>query len=1158
MAGSWIKIAQFKKLLKTLKKSCSSLRLDGIFVFLAVLGCIILNFAAAPAWAEKVKPELPWYVSVATNPERIREKIKEVESDKGLDENIKSKLLSLYRQAVNSLDLAAAYEMYSKSFSQSIATAATEEARVTRLIRDIDRKAEISPKADLSRLSSGDLEKRYMILQAELTSLKEEHNALEESLQEQRTRPLRIKEELSAARKILQDIDGDLRSLQISRENPLVIEARQTALQARKQEGLKQIAMLNRELAGYGPRIQLLSAQRDLALRKLNQAQAKSEPFEEEIKKRLDAESEKSRASALGRNGEEGGHPAVRRVTKENMRLGQETAAVAEGIKEAASERGTYQSRLKQIEQDFSDAQQKVRVAGFSKSLGHVLLEQLRSLPDTKYYEKHNKRLEERIGDIWLANIRVDESQRPLSDVEQEVRRIMTEEVGKDLGPADRAGIEEQVRNLLKEQKVLLGKLSDAYLTYLSTLGDLEITQKHLIATNKDYRGFLESRVLWIPNAPPLKGQAFRDSLRASWGTLSQASWVDIPKALVADILKRPAPWLFFLVLFVPLFWKRHSMRLAIGEIGDKVSNPSSDRFFFTAQVLVLTILLALPVPMVLGFLGWRLQETLDVSDFGRAVGKALWVLGPLLFYLKFLRLLCARKGLGEAHFGWSSDAMRLLRKELAWYLAISLPLTFVLVVLWSVPGVEQGRGERLVFIAAMLVMAVVIFRLMRPTGGLFKRYRGEEPRDFVYRFRYFWYPLLVAMPVSLAGLAAAGYMYTAGQLTDSLFKSFWLVTGAAIAHDFVVRWVAVANRKASLKGSLVSGYDNHAGIDEKMSPGPIEGARILTVSVQTRKLLHAVIGIGMLVGFLIIWSEIFPAISALDQISLWQHTVSIGGKDIQQPITLSNLAIVLILAIVTVVFVRNIPGLLEVALLQYLPVSAGTRYAATSLTRYTIVMAGIIGMFHSLGGTWSQIQWLVAALGVGLGFGLQEIFGNLISGIIVLFERPIRVGDTVTVGNVSGTVAAIRMRATTIRDFDNKELIIPNKTFITGQLVNWTLTDPITRVSFKVGIAYGSDLKLAHRIILDTVKSHHLVLENPAPQVYILGFGESSIDFSVNVFARRLADRLPLSHELHIAIEEVLREHGIVIPFPRREVYLHSSKDWSPDGAMSDGAGHE
>jgi potassium efflux system protein len=110
---------------------------------------------------------------------------------------------------------------------------------------------------------------------------------------------------------------------------------------------------------------------------------------------------------------------------------------------------------------------------------------------------------------------------------------------------------------------------------------------------------------------------------------------------------------------------------------------------------------------------------------------------------------------------------------------------------------------------------------------------------------------------------------------------------------------------------------------------------------------------------------------------------------------------------------------------------------------------------------SWDKLQWLVAALSVGLGFGMQEIFANFISGIMILFERPVRIGDTITIGNLSGTVSKIRIRATTITDFDRKDIIVPNKTFITGQLINWSLTDTVTRVTLKLGIDYGSDLDL-------------------------------------------------------------------------------------------------
>jgi len=177
----------------------------------------------------------------------------------------------------------------------------------------------------------------------------------------------------------------------------------------------------------------------------------------------------------------------------------------------------------------------------------------------------------------------------------------------------------------------------------------------------------------------------------------------------------------------------------------------------------------------------------------------------------------------------------------------------------------------------------------------------------------------------------------------------------------------------------------------------------------------------------------------------------------------------------------------------------------------------------------------------VGLGFGLQEIVANFISGIIILFEQPIRVGDVVTIGDLTGRVARIHIRATTITDFDNKDLIVPNKSFITGQLINWSLTSPITRLTIKVGIAYGSDTVRAHKIMLDTVRANPLVLKHPEPRVWFTGFGESSLDFTIYVFVQEMADRLPLTHELHMAIEQALRSNGIEIPFPQRDVHIRS-----------------
>ncbi len=1093
---------------------------------------IIIFFCTMPfANAQKTRPEMPAYLSIqspALSPEKIKEKIKEIEVDKELEQGLRNKLLSQYRQAVNSLEIAAVYESYTLSYMQSLKAAPAEEEKISRLLREMDTKPKALPKIDLTRFSTADLERKYTIIHAELASLKEEQLAVEELLLEQRARPSRIKEELAVARKALQEIDKELKGIRISRENPFLIEARQIALQSLRQARMKEIIMLNWELSSYGPRVQLLTAQRELASRKLVLAQLQAKPFEEAIKEKIKTESEKSKAAAtLAESTKAEQYPAIWKIAEENIKLGQETAAAAEGVQQALVSREAAQTMLGKVEQNFNDAKQKIQVVGFSKSLGHIFLEQLRNLPDTKQYNKLNKKLEKKIGEIWLSHIKVDELSKSLSDLGREAHRVVIE-TGAEIAHEKRSEIEAEIRDLLKEQKTLLGKLSDTYISYLSAMGDLEIIQKQLVVTIEQYSTFMEGRVLWIPNAQPIGKRESEDAARVVREIFSFSHLAGTANIFVMDVKRNPELTLLFLIVFIALFWSRKRFRSLIAAIGDKVSNPSTDNFLLTIHALFFSVLLAIPVPLLLGFTGWRLQDTLDATEFTRAIGKAFECVGFTFLYLQVLYFLCLKKGIAELHFQWDGNVLKFLRKEIKWYSVIFIPSTFFIAVSWFIPETERGRAGRLVFVAAILALTAIIIRILKPRGGMPGRHITENPHGWLSRLKYVWYPSSIAIPLILAGLAAWGYIYTAIMLVIYTFESLWLIVGAVVANDLVIRWITLTDRKLAFN-------------EKKVVEEAYYTLDVPAVSVQTRKLLNTFIGIGVIIGLLIIWSKVFPALSVLDQVSLWQHTVVIGGKEIQQPITLSSLALVIVLIIITVVFTRNIPGALEIMLLRYTHVSAGSRYAITHLARYTIVLAGLIAIFQTFGGRWSQIQWLVAALGVGLGFGLQEIFGNLISGIIILFEKPIRVGDTVTIGDATGTVSRINMRATTITDWDNKELIIPNKTFITGQLVNWTLTDPVTRVTFKVGVAYGSDTRLAHQIILSTVRSNPLVLQRPEPLVSLLDFGENSLSYTVSAYAKQLSDRLTIIHELHIDIEKALREQGITIPFPQRDVHIRS-----------------
>lgn len=208
------------------------------------------------------------------------------------------------------------------------------------------------------------------------------------------------------------------------------------------------------------------------------------------------------------------------------------------------------------------------------------------------------------------------------------------------------------------------------------------------------------------------------------------------------------------------------------------------------------------------------------------------------------------------------------------------------------------------------------------------------------------------------------------------------------------------------------------------------------------------------------------------------------------------------------------------------------------------MVALSAILAFSALGFSWSKIQWLFAALSVGIGFGLQAIFANFISGIIILFEQPIRVGDMVTIGSFTGTVTRIRIRATTLVDADKKEIIVPNKEFVTDRITNWTLSSSVTRVVIPIGVAYGTDLELTRKLLLQAASEAELVLDEPKPSVYFLTFNESTLDHELRVFVGKLSDRMPTQDWLNHRIDILFKEHNIDIAYNQLDIMIKNADE--------------
>lgn len=219
-----------------------------------------------------------------------------------------------------------------------------------------------------------------------------------------------------------------------------------------------------------------------------------------------------------------------------------------------------------------------------------------------------------------------------------------------------------------------------------------------------------------------------------------------------------------------------------------------------------------------------------------------------------------------------------------------------------------------------------------------------------------------------------------------------------------------------------------------------------------------------------------------------------------------------------------------------------GAAYALKRILHYTLVFLGFVVALQTLGLNLTSLAVVLGFLSVGIGFGLQNITSNFISGIIILFERPVSVGDFVSIGDQSGTVLSINMRSTVIQTRDRVRLIVPNSRFVSEPVVNWTHGDTLVRLHAPVGVAYGSEPELVVQALLEAARSHPDVQADPAPEVRFMSFGDSALQFSLLAWTSRPDRQYLIGSQLNFLIYQKFREHNIKIPFPQRDIHLQMS----------------
>lgn len=889
-----------------------------------------------------------------------------------------------------------------------------------------------------------------------------------------------------------------------------------------------QTQLRRQELAGNSLLQDLGNSRRDLLVERIHRLEQESQDLQSliNVKRRESSEQTVAELSREAQKATPDSLLAAESAT--NLKLSDYLLRSTDRLNELTQQNLRTRQQLDTLSQADQALEEQISVLKGSLLLSKILYQQKQALPHLRL----DANLADEIADIRLYQFELGQQRDKMGNPQDYVDNLLTRQPPEQVTP----DLRETLLDLATTRVELFDRLGRELNALLNESITLQLNQKQLATTAQALRNTLEEQMFWIPSNKPLDLAWLKGAPQHLKAQLAELPWGEGVTELWEGLVDRP--WLFIplLLLIGALLWRRGWLYSKLNDLHHDIGHYKRDSQMHTPLALLLNVLLALPVTLFLALCGLALH--IDARGQNATLGDALleMALAWLVFYTLY-RIL-APGGVAELHFHWPRPQVALLSKQIRRLGVVVMALVAVVTVAEHQP---QALADDVIGIIVVLtcyaLMALVLSNLLL----------AEPMREQTSPFRLLIGIAFTLLPLVFMVAVGFGYYYTSLKLTDRLINTLYLLILVLLIEATFVRGLAVAARRLAYARAIAKRQAQPRETpdgDEVVVEEPV--LDIEQVNQQSLRLIRLALLGGFIACLYLVWADLITVFAYLDQITLYQYVSGTGDTATHVPISLLDGLGALIIVGITAALARNLPGLLEVLVLSRLKLAQGSAYATTTLLSYTLVAIGIVSTLATLGVSWDKLQWLVAALSVGLGFGLQEIFANFISGLIILFERPVRIGDVVTIGNLSGTVSKIRIRATTITDFDHKEIIVPNKTFITGQLINWSLSDTVTRVTLKLGVAYGSDLELVRKLLLQAAQENVRVLKEPAPSVYFLTFGESTLDHELRIHVRDLGDRNPATDEINRFIDREFAKHGIDIAFRQVDVYV---KNLEQDG---------
>lgn len=442
----------------------------------------------------------------------------------------------------------------------------------------------------------------------------------------------------------------------------------------------------------------------------------------------------------------------------------------------------------------------------------------------------------------------------------------------------------------------------------------------------------------------------------------------------------------------------------------------------------------------------------------------------------------------------------------------------YLFMLLFLVKELKVNTGsdtsiERVFLLGLTLLTYLAIYWVERK--GVFKNILGDEKQEKYFKILFKISYSIVSLVLILNIL---GYVMLANILINGFYNSIYatilLLTASLVFNALILLFLKT---KPLQKLKIVA----------------LHSENIISTLRKIITVFFTVIWIIIVLDAFQIYEMVTALIMAILSYNLGYGSISFAISDI-----------ILFVVTIWVAFQLSkfIQFVLEIDILPQLRLPRGVPGAITSLTNYFIIGLGILFAFISIGIDLNKFAFVIGALGVGIGFGLQNLVNNFISGIILIFERPIQIGDIIKVGDITGSVKKIGLRASVVRTFEGADIIVPNGNLISGELTNWTFSDQFRRMDITVGVEYGTDVQKIEELLLIVANANKGVLDKPAPMVIFSDFGNSSLDFVLRAWTKKFDQWVQIESEIRFAINKIFKENNITIPFPQTDLNFKNS----------------